>query len=83
MVLTQQTRLGMIQGGLNLISQAISIHDRELKLIHANRRMQTMFQLPDELVQPGTDFGSMLHYVAERGEYGQLDDINTTVHRYL
>lgn len=79
MVLTQQTRLGMIQGGLNLISQAISIHDRELKLIHANRRMQTMFQLPDELVQPGTDFGSMLHYVAERGEYGQLDDINTFV----
>lgn len=79
MILTQQIRVGMIQSGLNLISQAISIYDRELKLIHANRRMQTMFQLPDELVQPGTYFGNLLHYVAERGEYGQLDDISTFV----
>jgi len=79
MTLTQQTRVSMIQTGLNLISQAISIYDHELKLVHANRRMQTMFQLPDELVQPGAYFGNLLRYVAERGEYGQLDDINAFV----
>ena len=75
----QQTPLSMIQSGLNLISQAISIHDRELKLVHANHRMQTMFQLPDALVRPGTDFRQLLHYVATQGEYGQLDDIDQFV----
>lgn len=79
MILTQQTRVGMIHAGLNLISQAISIYDRDLKLVHANRRLQILFQLPDELVQPGADFGSLLHYVAEQGEYGQLDDIDRFV----
>ena len=79
MTINQQTRVDMIQAGLNLISQAISIYDHELKLVHANRRMQTMFQVPAELLQPGADFGGILRYVAERGEYGQLDDISAFV----
>ena len=79
MTLTQQTRVGMIQTGLNLISQAISIYDHELKLVHANRRMQTMFQVPADLLQPGAYFGDLLRYVAERGEYGQLDDVASFV----
>lgn len=79
MAVAQYNLLSMIQSGLNLISQAITIHDRDLKLIHANHRMQVMFQLPDELVQPGTDFRSVLLYVAERGEYGHLDNMETFV----
>ena len=79
MALAHQTPLSMIQSGLNLISQAISIHDSKLKLVHANHRMQTMFQLPDSFVQPGTDFRSLLLYVAEHGEYGRLDDIDKFV----
>lgn len=79
MTISQQKRVDMIQTGLNLISQAISIYDHELKLVHANRRMQTMFQVPADLLQPGVDFGDLLRYVAERGEYGQLDDIGAFV----
>ncbi len=65
----------MIRSGLNLISQAISIHDQDLKLVHANRRFQIMFGLPDALMEPGTGFEETLTYVAERGEYGPVDDI--------
>lgn len=64
----------MVQVGLNLISQAITIYDCELKQIHTNHRMQTMFQLSDELMLLSTYFGGLLRYVAGRGEYGQLDD---------
>jgi len=69
----QLTDLAMIQAGLNLISQAISIHDSELKLVHANHRFQILFRLPDELMQPGVDFEQVLLVMASRGEYGKLD----------
>ena len=70
-----QKLVGMIRSGLNLISQAISIHDQDLRLVHANHRFQTMFQLPDRLMQPGTPFRETLYFVSEAGEYGPLDDI--------
>ena len=69
----------MIRSGLNLISQAISIHDQDLRLVHANRRFQTMFGLPDALMEPGTHFAETLTYVAENGEYGPVDDIPSFV----
>lgn len=76
----QNTQLvGMIRSGLNLIAQAISIHDQDLKLIHANRPYQTMFQIPDAMMQPGTGFRETLMYVATQGEYGHLDDIDAFV----
>jgi len=69
----------MTLSGLNLIQQAISIYDAELKLRVANRRFQKMFNLPDELVEVGADFEATLTYLAEKGEYGQVDDITAFV----
>lgn len=71
----QSSLQGMVRSGLNLISQAISIHDRELRLVHANKTFQDMFSLPDTLIRPGADFEEILFYLAERGEYGPLDDV--------
>lgn len=67
------------QAGLNLIQQAMSIFDNDLKLVFANRRMQQLFELPAELTLPGTDFGAIIHCIASRGEYGDLSDIETFV----
>ncbi|WP_179214738.1 hybrid sensor histidine kinase/response regulator [Octadecabacter ascidiaceicola] len=76
----QNTQLvGMIRSGLNLITQAISIHDQDLKLVHANRPFQTMFQIPDALMQIGTDFHDTLQYVTRQGEYGLVDDVDAFV----
>ncbi len=67
------------RAGLNLIQQALSIYDRELRLVVSNRRFQEMFDLPDRLVRPGAGFAETIRYLAERGEYGPIDDIDRFV----
>jgi PAS domain S-box-containing protein len=79
MTVTSIDLLAMIQSGLNLISQAISIYDRDLRLIHANQRFQTMFMLPDDMVKPGVEFRAVVEYLAERGDYGPLDEVRAFV----
>ena len=75
MGVTTTSRNGMILSGLNLIKQAISLHDEDLRLVAANRRFQQMFSLPDALVAPGAEFRDILMYLTEKGEYGQVDDV--------
>ena len=65
--------------GLNLIKQAISIHDKDLRLLVANHRFQKMFNLPDHLVRSGAEFRDILTYLSEKGDYGEIDDIGAFV----
>ena len=65
--------------GLNLIAQALTIYDRDLRLAVCNAPFQQMFDLPDELVTPGASFRTTIHHLAERGDYGPIDDIDTFV----
>ncbi len=74
----QQIR-DMTKAGLNLIAQALSIYDRDLRLAVANSRYQEMFSLPDWLVTPGTRFDDTIRYLAETGEYGPIDDVEAYV----
>ena len=67
----------LTQAGLNLIQQALSIFDSDLKLVLSNRPMQSMFDLPDALVTPGASFQDVIRHLAERGEYGEIDDIDS------
>ncbi len=76
---SQSQLVSMIRSGLNLITQAISIHDQDLRLVHANQRFQKLFQLPDHLMQTGASFRDTLLYLSEQGEYGPLDDIPSFV----
>lgn len=73
----------MIQAGLNLMSQAISVHDQDLRLVHANQPFQAMFQIPDTLMQSGTEFRAILNYVTQNGEYGPIDDIETFINEKI
>ena len=79
MALSEPERARLTQAGLNLIQQAISIYDVDLKLAVCNRPFRDMFNLPTELVTPGADFGETIRYLVERGEYGDVDDIDTAV----
>ncbi len=65
--------------GLNLIAQALSIYDGDLRLVVSNRRFQEMFDLPDHLVQPGAGFAETIRYIAEDGDYGPIGDIDAFV----
>ncbi|MFP7570956.1 PAS-domain containing protein [Marivita sp. S2033] len=69
----------LIQAGLNLIGQALSIYDSDLKLAVCNARLAEMFDLPDRLTRRGADFEDTIRHLAERGEYGEIDDFESFV----
>ncbi len=69
----------MTQAGLNLIQQALSIYDSDLRLAVSNRPFQTMFGLPRHLVTPGASFEETIRFLVESGEYGEVDDLEAFV----
>ncbi|WP_121067214.1 PAS-domain containing protein [Chachezhania antarctica] len=79
MTLDDTQTKAMTSAGLNLIAQALSIYDRDLRLAVCNRPFQTMFNLPDWLTIPGAPFEDTIRYLATSGEYGPIDDIEAYV----
>jgi PAS domain-containing protein len=69
----------LIQAGLNLIGQALSIYDSDLKLAACNARFAEMFDLPHALTKPGADFEDTIRHLAGRGEYGEIGDFDTFI----
>lgn len=69
----------MTMAGLNLIGQALTIYDSDLRLVVSNTPFQTMFDLPDPLVTPGATFRATITHLAARGEYGEVDDVASFV----
>ena len=78
-MVTENSRAGLMQSGLNLIGQALSIFDADLRLAVSNRQYQAMFDLPDSLTRPGTFFEDTIRYLVLRGEYGPQDDPDEAV----
>ena len=56
---------------LENISQAVSVVDRDLRLIAWNRRYQTLFDYPDGLLYVGRPVADLIRYNAEHGEMGE------------
>ncbi|MFN4058411.1 MAG: PAS-domain containing protein [Roseinatronobacter sp.] len=79
MVTTDDTRTKLMAAGLNMIQQALSIFDRDLRLAVCNRRFQEMFELPDALVQPGVTFEDTIRFLVTRGEYGPVADVEDAI----
>ncbi|KGJ05006.1 histidine kinase [Paracoccus halophilus] len=75
----EELRADLTRSGLNLIGQALSIFDADLRLAVSNRQYRTMFALPDHLTQPGTSFEDTIRYMVGRGEYGPQDDPEAAV----
>ena len=69
----------MTMAGLNLIQQALSIYDSDLRLVVCNRPFRAMFNLPDALVTPGASFQDTIRYLVIRGEYGPQEDLEQAV----
>ena len=69
----------LLRSGLNLIQQALSIYSVDMKLIVGNRQFKAMFDVPDHLAEPGADFADTIRYLAQNGEYGPVDDVETFV----
>lgn len=69
----------MTLSGLDLIKQAISIYDSELRLTVCNSQFRTMFDLPSDYAKPGASFQDTIRHLALRGDYGPVDDIEEFV----
>ncbi|WP_296761587.1 PAS-domain containing protein [Sediminimonas sp.] len=69
----------MTMAGLNLIQQALSIYDSDLRLVVCNRPFREMFDLPEKLTQPGAGFEETIRFLVDRGEYGEIADIDAAV----
>ncbi|WP_068302551.1 PAS-domain containing protein [Pararhodobacter sp. CCB-MM2] len=69
----------LTRAGLNLIQQALSIFDSDLRLAVCNPRYQQMFGLPDALVEPGASFEETIRFLVNRGEYGPQENEDEAV----
>ena len=71
-MIASDSRGALMQSGLNLIGQALSIFDADLRLAVANRQYQALFDLPDNLTRPGAFFEDTIRFLVLRGEYLHL-----------
>ncbi|MFZ2266084.1 MAG: PAS-domain containing protein [Azonexus sp.] len=71
-------RYEMLQAGLDLLDQGITVFDAELRLVSWNRPFLRLLDFPDEMAYVGAPFASFIRFNAERGEYGP-GDIETQV----
>src|SRR5690606_33525283 len=55
------------------LSQAVSVVDRDLRLVAWNRRYQEMFDFPAGMLYVGRPVADLIRYNAERGELGPGD----------
>ena len=56
----------------NMVS-GVAMFDADVNLVICNPRYQEMFQLPDEMVQPGVALSEMCEYCIERGYEGDVE----------
>lgn len=75
----ERQKQAMMAAGLNLIGQALSIYDRDLRLVICNAPFRTMFNLPEALVTPGAHFEDTIRHLAVTGEYGPVEDVEAFV----
>ena len=75
MPLTRAATQTLTAAGLNLIGQALTIYDNDLRLAVCNAPFQNLFDLPDSLVTPGATFEETIHHLAVRGDYGVVEDV--------
>jgi len=76
---SKTTTENLTRAGLNLIQQALSIYDSDLRCVRVNRPFKEMFDLPKTLCTPGAHFSDTIRYLAMRGEYGEVGDLDEFV----
>lgn len=66
-------RYEMLQSGLDLLDQGITVFDANLRLVAWNAPFLRLLEFPPEMAYVGAPFESFIRHNAERGEYGPGD----------
>ena len=60
----------LLTAGLDLLDEGFAIFDRDLNLLSFNRLFCELRGYPPDLCRPGATIKTLLHFNAERGDYG-------------
>jgi signal transduction histidine kinase len=63
------------------IPQGVAVFDAGLRLVVSNRRYNTLLDLPDDLVRPGSALFDIALFMAERGDLGTGDAAQLAIDR--
>ena len=66
-------RFSMLQAGLDLLDQGLTVFDADLGLVAWNAPFLRLLEFPAEMAYVGAPFESFIRYNAEHGEYGAGD----------
>ena len=55
------------------INHGVGVFDRDLRLIHYNETYRELYDMPEGLLASGRYYGDIIRFLAERGEYGDVD----------
>ena len=55
------------------LGQGIAMFDHKHQLVLSNSLFQELLELPDSLTHPNTALGDIIHYLVERGDFGEGD----------
>ena len=66
-------RIGMLQAGLDLLDQGLTVFDADLRLVAWNQPFLRLLEFPAEMAYVGASFESFIRHNAELGEYGPGD----------
>ncbi|WP_293999416.1 PAS-domain containing protein [Sphaerotilus sp.] len=68
--LREQQRHELLQAGLDLLDQGITVFDADLRMVAWNQAFLRLLDFPPALAHVGSPFESFIRFNAERGEYG-------------
>ena len=63
----------LLQAGLDLLDQGLTVIDGNLRFVAWNKAFLRLLDFPEEMAFVGATFESFMRYNAERGEYGPGD----------
>jgi PAS domain S-box-containing protein len=63
----------LVESGLNLIQQGLTIFNADMELVLWNRRFINLLELPEEIVYHGATYSEINLFLARRGEFGPGD----------
>jgi signal transduction histidine kinase len=79
--IAQKTQI--LERMINNIDEGIIIYDADAKLVACNRKAQDMLDAPPEFVTLGRSFQDIVRFQIERGDFGNIDDVETEITRRL
>ncbi|GAB4347872.1 MAG: PAS-domain containing protein [Oricola sp.] len=71
----------LVESGLNLIQQGLTVFNAEMELVMWNRHFIDLLELPEEIIYHGASFSEINLFLAKRGEFGPGDPEELTEFR--